>query len=58
MPTKKAPSKGRKYTQAEINAINNAAPKKIDAVNEASAERLQRTIEQKQWERKYKRLLT
>jgi len=52
----KAPaSKPRKYTQAEIDAINKGAEGKIDKVNADSNAKLKRKVERALYEKKYKR---
>ena len=44
-PTVKAPvSKPRRYTQAEIDAINKAAPGKIDKLNQDSADETKKKL--------------
>ena len=59
------PSKGRKYTQAEMDAINNVAPAQIDVVNQESLKttkekvlRAHQNMERATWNREYKRKLT
>jgi hypothetical protein len=54
--TIKAPaSKPRKYTKAEIDAINKGAESKIEKVNQDSNAKLKRKVERAQWDKKYKR---
>ena len=57
MATKKPPSKGRRYTKEQIDAINKAAPQKIDAVNEQSLKRTKNKIEREKYMRDYRRKL-
>lgn len=56
-PMSPTPSKGRKYTKAEIDAINKAAPQKIDKVNEDSMKRTKQKIERERYMRDYRRKL-
>ena len=57
MATKKTPSKGRRYTKEQIDAINKVAPQKIDAVNEQSLKKTKNKIERERWMRAYRRKL-